>query len=612
MNKKIVLNWLPPASTDMPSPAMTVLKGALQKAGFNCKILYWNILFEDIIRFYLRESSMDKISEVDYLGVFYAYIPIEKNDKDALLKQEIILKSLNPHYFSSSFDFKKHIRDAVSLLKNRIKEVLSSELQETPFMMGFSMNLFQWIPASILAKEIKILYPNCKIAIGGIGNPNLAKAFLQNFPHFDFALWGEGEISLVKLAFNLDNPAIVPHMAYRVKNNNIELSLQRIESYPSLNDCFNSDFDDYFNVYKGTRDKINLTIESSRGCHWNRCKFCFLNQGYRYRVKSPEDIISEIRFLISKYNVFNFSFLDNDVIGNDYSRFHNLLTLLSGLKQDYPNFKINLAEIITRGISKTEVKEMALAGFVYVQIGYESVSDNILVKINKKNSFASNLLFIKWAIEYDINVVGLNVLRGLLDETDADILESIDNLYFMRFYKSVGNIKHNVSMLAVNEMSRYYKEICSNGKTNEMYYDPIMERLPKGYVRHDDEFKIYQLVRKYQNPLWNNFVATDQFFDVHTFSYKLIVLSNNTIIYQERRDNIEVNTLSFERDGIHWKILMFCNEKVRSITEILEHFKATSETDIKDTITALYSQGLLYYSIFREECVSIINTNKII
>lgn len=60
-------------------------------------------------------------------------------------------------------------------------------------------------------------------------------------------------------------------------------------------------------------------------------------------------------------------------------------------------------------------------------------------------------------------------------------------------------------------------------------------------------------------------------------------------------------------NGIHWKILMFCNEKVRSITEILEHFKATSETDIKDTITALYSQGLLYYSIFREECVSIIN-----
>lgn len=63
MNKKIILNWLPPASADMPSPAMTVLKGALQKAGFSCKVLYWNILLEDIIKSYLRVSSMDRVTE---------------------------------------------------------------------------------------------------------------------------------------------------------------------------------------------------------------------------------------------------------------------------------------------------------------------------------------------------------------------------------------------------------------------------------------------------------------------------------------------------------------------------------------------------------------------
>ena len=64
MNKKIVLNWLPPASTDMPSPAMTVLKGALQKAGFNCKILYWNILFEDIIRFICESLQWTKYQKL--------------------------------------------------------------------------------------------------------------------------------------------------------------------------------------------------------------------------------------------------------------------------------------------------------------------------------------------------------------------------------------------------------------------------------------------------------------------------------------------------------------------------------------------------------------------
>ena len=612
MNKKIILNWLPPASADMPSPAMTVLKGALQKAGFSCKVLYWNILLEDIIKSYLRVSSMDRVTEVDYLGVFYAYIAIERNDKDALLKQEVLLKSLNPQYFSSSFDFKKHIENSAASLRKQIKDIICSELQDSPFMAGFSMNLFQWIPASILGKAIKEFCPKCKIVIGGIGNPNLAKAFLKNFPQFDFALWGEGEVNLVELAINPKNPSIVPHMAYRMGSDNVELSIQRLNNYPPLNECACDDFDDYFDVYNGNQGKINLIIEGSRGCHWNKCKFCFLNQGYRYRVKSADDIISEIRHLISKYQIYNFSFLDNDVIGNDYSRFHDLLSSLSKLKQDYPDFKINLAEIITRGISKVEIKEMALAGFAYVQIGYESVSDNILVKINKKNSFASNLLFIKWAIEYNINVVGLNVLRGLLDETDADILESIDNLYFMRFYKSTGNIKHNVSMLAISEMSRYYKEISTDNKINEIYFDPIKDRLPQGYIATEDEFKIYQLVRKYQNLLWGNFIATDQFYDTHIFSYKLILLPNNSIIYTEKQDGIEVNTLSFEKDDIHWDILVFCNEKVKFVSEILEYFSSNSEADIKNAINDLYRQGLLYYSIFREECVTIINTNNVI
>lgn len=77
---------------------------------------------------------------------------------------------------------------------------------------------------------------------------------------------------------------------------------------------------------------------------------------------------------------------------------------------------------------------MALAGFESVQIGYESPSNNLLEKIHKKNTFASNLFFIKWANELGIRINGANVLRNLLEETTDDIKESIDNLYFLRFY----------------------------------------------------------------------------------------------------------------------------------------------------------------------------------
>ena len=43
-----------------------------------------------------------------------------------------------------------------------------------------------------------------------------------------------------------------------------------------------------------------------------------------------------------------------------------------------------LAEIITRGIDFETIKKMHIAGFFHVQIGYESPSDTLLYKIDKK------------------------------------------------------------------------------------------------------------------------------------------------------------------------------------------------------------------------------------
>lgn len=612
MNKQtIILNWLPPASTDMPSPAMTVLKGALGKAGFGCKILYWNILLEEEIREYLRVPSLEKITEVDYLGIFYAYLAIETSDNDALLKQEILLKSLNPQYFSTDFNFKSHIENSVAKLKNKIRSVINTEFVDSTLFTGFSMNLFQWVGASIIGAEIKNLCNNVRIAVGGIGNARLAETFLKNFQQFDFALWGEGEVNLVELVKSYTNPSEIPHLAYRKANGEIVLSKTSLDKYPALTECANLEFDDYFNSYKGPLSKINLFIEGSRGCHWNRCKFCFLNQGYRYRVKSASDIVAEIRSLIAKYHIFNFSFLDNDIIGKDYDRFHSLLELLAELKNEYTDFKINLAEIITRGISKKEIKMMSLAGFAYVQIGYESVSDNILVKIDKKNSFASNLLFIKWATIYNINVVGLNILRGLLDETDSDILESINNVYFLRFFKRENKIRHNVSMLAINKVSRYYRELSSHNETMDIYDDPIRDRLPSGFIKQEDDSVVYHLVRKHQNELWANFMVVDNYYDSSEFSYRLVENIDQSITFIEKRGDTEINCLSFDRTSLHWKLLMFCNEQVHTVSEIITEFHEDIAETVKLTINELYKQGLLYYSPFREECVTIINTSKI-
>lgn len=69
-----------------------------------------------------------------------------------------------------------------------------------------------------------------------------------------------------------------------------------------------------------------------------------------------------------------------------------------------PKFKIASVEIITKGLDDQLIKKMAEAGILSAQIGWESASNELLRKIDKKNTLASNLFFIKYAVINNIRV----------------------------------------------------------------------------------------------------------------------------------------------------------------------------------------------------------------
>lgn len=112
--------------------------------------------------------------------------------------------------------------------------------------------------------------------------------------------------------------------------------------------------------------------------------FLLLNTGYKSRTKSSDVIINEIRSYIEKYDVRRFLFLDNDIIGGDEDRFVNLLDGLIKLREEYNDFSIQSAEIITKGITYEAIAKMAVVNFEGVQIGYESPSSELLKKIEKR------------------------------------------------------------------------------------------------------------------------------------------------------------------------------------------------------------------------------------
>lgn len=415
METKFLFNYAPPALLNMPAAAFSVLKSYLEAHGVGCKIYYWNFKLAKLQMDFLWQNNSGVLDdETSNLLLFFNYLSVRMNDNPTYNKIKGHLMGMKPQFIGrGEMLFDNHMKHYADMLEEVIDQTIDDIYNPNIKYYGFSANLYQWLSSSIIAARLKQKHPESIVILGGMGTKNAAVKYLEMFRQFDFALWGEGENSLHSLVKQIETGNIhfelISNLAYRreaeviVSENRkvIFADLACADTHPDYNEYFLQK-EEYVGLIKP--DSCYITLEGSRGCHWNRCHFCYLNTGYRNRVKKVEVLIKEIRENIEKYHHYAFSFLDNDIINNDYERFEKLLEQLFLVKQDYPEFKILMAEIITKNITAKSIKQMALAGFQDVQIGYESASNNLLSKIDKKNTFASNVVFIKFARQYKIHM----------------------------------------------------------------------------------------------------------------------------------------------------------------------------------------------------------------
>lgn len=377
------------------------------------------------------------------------------------------------------------------------------------------------------------------------------------------------------------------------------------------------DFSDYFKSIQGFSldQELSLPIEGGRGCSWKQCKFCFLNTGYKYRTKTNEQIIREIKEQVERYEVNRVLFLDNDIIGADMDNFIELLDMLIEYRKENNDFSILLAEIVTKGVPFNVIKKMALAGFESVQIGYESPSNNLLEKIHKKNTFASNLFFIKWANELGIRINGANVLRNLLEETTDDIKESIDNLYFLRFYFQKRLVCHSYSFLSVAKSSPYYRTLLKTNRLTEWGQSHLAQFTPENYMSLEDKFILFfDFIKPEYNHLWDTFQQIEQHYINNIYDYQLIIESNS-VFYREFYNNTLIKEIEFETDDIYWEVLQLCDSEVLSIEQItrkLGNKKSKEGETLPEVILNLEKEGLLYCNDNKTEIVTVLDIHKTI
>ena len=606
---KVILNCLPPTEPSNISPAMSILQAFLKTHEVEVDTKWWNLLFIDTLKDFQMHNR-----NLLHLLPFLSYISLQHDDKQSLENIESKLRTSAPKYLNLSKTFYK---EKIANLSHTVLHTFTSELNKMKInectLFGVSSKFFQWIPGKILAEQAKKINPNIKIVIGGFGTEKEAMALMQNFDVFDYAVWGEGEFALLGLCKHLENPTKNPlsevqHLVYRVNNT---LTTTKVKpEYLDL-DSINPDFSSYFNQ-KITGIHSSVPIEGSRGCHWRKCKFCFLNTGYNNRCKSINKVISHIESAIEKYNVNSFYFVDNDLVNSDIQSFEELLDSLIILRQKHPKLEIINAEIITKGLNSQLIKKMSFAGINSVQIGYEAINDVILKKINKKNTLSSNILFIKWAKQFKIELSGVNIITNLIGETNTEIIDSTKNLHYLRFYLKKNSFQHVFTSLAITTASPYYKFLKKNNLLDKWNRFELSPYLPQSFINDKTNiFDVFIFNKEVENPLWEEFHEVEKYYIKNSYSYQIIEKDANTFFYQEFCNSTFIKQLELEKDSLSWKILCFCNHKVVSKKEITEYLNNVSQEDLGDTINELFDEYLIYVNDDLSEIVSLINTDLI-
>jgi len=617
--KEIILNCMPPSTVGSPSAALSILKAYLCKHGYSVRVIYWNILLYNLE----NEFTWNKCHNVQGAStlIYAAYLAVKNGNKSLYNEVKAALQTILPVMLNEKGFFDKHIEQYALKLEQFIDSYLDGIDFKNVLYFGFSVNMNQWILASVVAEIVKKREGNMLTVIGGINSAEVAKAFLDNFKQFDIAILGEGEIPLEETTLFLSNhnnfSEFNVERAFYRENGVVKGSSSRKHNFYDLssNDIY-PEFGDFFEHRNqlGITTPINyLVFEGGRGCHWNRCHFCYLNKGYKYRQKSIDKISKEIKYMISTYGIFRFCFTDCDIIGNDMNRFCALLDELTKIKNEYENFTIVGAEVITLDLSCSTIKKMAEAGIELIQVGFESASNNLLKKIDKKNTFASNINTIKHCFDVGVFPGGINILYNLLEETEEDIYESVENLRFLRFLlDEKRGFKLVPVTLKANSISKYYNAISDN-----QGYVPIMNLYHKAFINvfnEESKWHFYEFSLNYRDAKWDYFTDMHFHYTNNNYKYKF-TYKDDEILFQEFLNSELIEHIEFERNELYISILDYCYDKPVTINELQNKFSEKDRIfpDLKtlvEKIDTLFYQGLLYRTPDYNEIVSIVNVKK--
>lgn len=456
---RVLLISMPFAILSSPSIQLGVLKSYLESKGISVDIHHGYLKCADILgpALYSVILFMGGIASLDANEEFlYPYFLYPEHFNKHRKEIEYFFHKITTRDLGVSIKL-----DTVLERLNTFNDELIKSIEFSKYsLVGFSVTYDQVKPSLFIAKEIKRDYPHIKTVFGG-GNcvGELGISLIKTFREIDFVISHEGEEALSSLVLSLEDKKFdkIKGLIWR---NGDSIRFNGSPDPLSLNELPIPDYDDFFNqlekssstLKKFIKNDIAIPVEGSRGCWWNKCKFCNLNMQYvKYRAKPVERIISEIEHQTSKYECLHIQFLDNIQRIKDFEK---LMLSLRDIKKDLSFF----LEIHAGSLKKADYRLMRDAGVKVAQIGIESFANTALRKLNKGTRAIDNIAAIKYCQEYGILPYYV-ILYNYPDEGPEDLQEVSDNMEFLKGF---------VPPLSIVPMRLYYQSpyYCDSNKLN--------------------------------------------------------------------------------------------------------------------------------------------------
>lgn len=340
-------------------------------------------------------------------------------------------------------------------------------------------------------------------------------------------------------------------------------------------------------------DYLYAVVQYSRGCPY-LCDFCDVTAlfGRKPRVKTPDQIINELDSLIAHGNNEQILFADDNLIGNKNLLKKELLPALIEWRKKN-SYAPGFATQVTINLVDDEelAKLMLEAGFRHILVGIESIDEESLIAMKKKQNTRRNILEdICHLQELGFIITGTFIVG--LDTDKPTVFDDVIN-----FIQESGIVLSIVNILKAPPGTELYDRMKSENrlldtfKFGEEATNVIpkmgMEKLKSGYEKIINRIyspesvykrieKYFELERKYkvQQPLKRKITLKDIFTALRIF-YILGFADNNKkyfwrLIYKTLRKNYNYLDLTILFSLILYQYSILREENINEIKRYSE------------------------------------------